>query len=212
MPRTARLVIPGVAHHITHHGNGRSIIFTDNQDRWYYLSLLRSCSTQYGLKLLGYCLMDTHIHLVGIPEHETSLARAIGVTHLRYAQQFNCRYKQHGHLWETRFYSCPMDDSHMVAAVKYVERNPVRAGLVDHAWHYRWSSAGEHIEDRKPSGLLDLEAWWRNWPPQVWRVMLHQGDDEATTKVIRLRTRLGRPLGSIEFMKKSLNQAKNFGL
>ena len=158
MSRTARLVIPEVPYHITHRGNNREQIFFYDTDYKKYLELLREHSRQVDLTILGYCLMPNHIHLIGVPGHKAALAQALGQAHSCYAQLFNLRHNRGGHLWQDRFFSCALDDAQLVVAMRYVERNPVRAGLVQLAWDYSWSSAAVHV------GRGDFSACW------TWRL------------------------------------------
>ena len=202
MPRTARLVIPEVPYHITHRGNNREQIFFFDTDYKTYLELLREYSRQAGLTILGYCLMPNHIHLIGIPGNKDAPAKALGHTHSRYAQLFNLHHKRGGHLWQDRFFSCALDDTHLVVAMRYVERNPVRAGMVQLAWDYSWSSAAAHIGRGDFFGLLDLAAWSKHWPPQDWREMLLEPEKEKQLVALRQCTRAGKPFGSQEFIGK----------
>ena len=202
MPRGARLVLPGLPHHLTHRGNNRQEVFRDEEDRLTYLALLRHYAPKHGLKVLGYCLMTNHVHLAAVPEREDSLARAMGCAHLRYAQAFNWRYGECGHRWQGRFYSCALDDSHLIAALRYVERNPVRAGMTARAWEYGWSSAAAHLGDRDPSGLLDVREWQTRFWAAEWRRMLSEPEEEGQLRAIRLQTRTGRPLGSQGFLER----------
>ena len=107
-----------------------------------------------------------------------------------------------GHLWQNRFYSCAMDDPHAVVALRYVERNPVAAGLVARAWEYEWSSAGAHVGGAERTGLLDLESWRGRWAPDEWRKQLEAPDDERTVSSLRRSTSRGWPLGTNGFLSK----------
>ena len=129
MPRVARIVIAGVAHHITQRGNNRHEVFFVEDDRQVYLDLLHTQCQRYGFTVTGYCLMTNHVHIIGIPQTEDALAKAIGRTHFLYTQYINKMHERSGHLWQNRFYSCPMDDAHALQAMCYVELNPVRAGM-----------------------------------------------------------------------------------
>ncbi len=200
MPRGARVVLPGVPYHITHRGNNRQAVFFAEEDRHAYLAFLRKCARAQRLKVLAYCLMPNHVHLVAIPEREGSLAKGVGYTHLRYAQAFNWRHERSGHVWENRYYSCALDERHLVAALAYVERNPVRAGLVVAAPEYEWSSAGAHVGQHDGSGLLDIAAWRSDWTVEGWLEMLSAAQDEAQVEALRQGTRAGRPVGSEAFL------------
>ncbi|MBA3976138.1 MAG: hypothetical protein C0504_18175 [Candidatus Solibacter sp.] len=117
MPRVARVVIPEVAHHMTQRGTGRQMVFYTRGDRVSYLRLLKENSERAGLRILAYCLMPNHIHLIAAPREAASLAVALRRAHGRYAQYFNARKLRSGHLWQNRFFSCPMDE-HRTRPVK----------------------------------------------------------------------------------------------
>jgi putative transposase len=117
---------------------------------------------------------------------------------MRYAQHFNWKYSQSGHLWQGRFYSCALDESHTLAATRYVEYNPVRAGFAGLPWVYKWSSARAHIGETRDKLLSKI------WPPQdlasEWREFLMHPEDKEKIEEIRASTRRGRPLGSSDFV------------
>jgi putative transposase len=196
MPRVARIVVPGWAHHVTQRGNNRQDVFFVDEDRAVYLRLLTEQAELHGLSVLGYCLMTNHVHLVAVPAGEHSLAKAVGRTHFLYSQYVNRMHKRSGHLWQNRFYSCVLDETHLWRALTYVERNPVRARLVRQAWRYAWSSAAAHSGEAGPSELLDLAAWRREWRPDRWRKALQQPEDETLSGLIRRSTHTGRPLAT----------------
>jgi len=202
MPRVARIVIPGIPHHITQRGNNRQDVFFVNDDRQCYLDILRAQSVKWGIDVLAYCLMTNHVHLVAIPQTEDSLAKAIGRTDFVYTQTINRLHGRTGHLWQNRFYSCALDETHLTIAVRYVERNPLRAKLARQAWAYPWSSAAAHIGEADGSGLLDLRPWRERWNTDDWKRMLAGSDDEKELARLRLSTSRGRPLGSDSFLSK----------
>ncbi len=202
MPRVARVVVPELPHHITQRGNNRQDVFFTDDDRRWYLRTLRQQSQRFGVRIVGYCLMTNHVHLLAVPRAKDSLAKALGTTHLLYTRLINRLHGRSGHLWQNRFYSCPMDASHERAALRYVERNPVRARLVRLAWRYPWSSAAAHCGAADRSGLLDVTAWRRRYDPDAWRAILKQLEDEQMLQRIRSRTFNGRPLGSDRFVAK----------
>ncbi|MHC4258588.1 MAG: transposase [Planctomycetota bacterium] len=202
MPRTARIVVPDVPHHITQRGNNRQDVFFVDDDRRVYLSILKEQSEHYGLELLGWCLMTNHIHLIGRPSTPDSLAKALGRTHFRYTQYINRFHGRSGHLWQNRFFSCPLGRRHFWQALLYVEQNPVRARMVRRVWQYPWSSAKGHIENTDSSGLLNM-GYWRQISSVVdWKQTLqqHQADEQITS--IRLNTHTGRPLAEDAFISK----------
>jgi putative transposase len=202
MPRLARAIAVGCAHHITQRGNNRQDVFFVDEDRRVYLELLKEQAQKYGLEVLAYCLMTNHVHLVAIPHEEEALAQAIGRTHFRYTQYLNRFHRRSGHLWQGRFYSCALDGRHLWPALKYVELNPVRAKLCRRAWQYPWSSAALHTEEKAESELLDLARWYKQITADQWRKELAEGLTDAEVAQIRLRTHTGRPLGSDGFVSK----------
>jgi putative transposase len=198
MPRMARVVIAGEPHHVTQRGNRREKVFHQRGDYQRYLWLLGDYAGKHGLAVQAYCLMPNHVHLIAVPREADSLALALKPVHLRYAQEINKRLGVSGVLWQGRFYSCPMDDHHFWAAVRYVERNPVRAGLVDRAEDYPWSSAAVHCGLRTSHLLTDLPhrpEWLTDW--STW---LRDEDDPETLKKLRWSTRTGRPAGGRAFI------------
>jgi putative transposase len=203
MPRVARLILPGCPHHVTQRGNNRQDVFFTADDRRAYLDLLRDHCTAAGVTVLGYCLMTNHVHLLAVPPDEASLARALGRTHYRYTQYINRLHGRCGHLWQNRFFSCPLDTPHTWAALAYVERNPVRARLGRRAWTYAWSSAAAHVAERPDdSGLLDLAAWAREWPAERWRAQLVAPEDDTLVQSLRRHLQTGRPLASDRWLAK----------
>jgi putative transposase len=193
-------VIPGIPHHITHRGNNRQEIFFDDDDRRLYLKLLARYTRECGLEVMGYSLMSTHTHVVGIPEQETSLALAIGQTDYQYSLYFNKRYGRIGHLWQNRFYSCPMDDEHADTALVYVDRNAFRAKICERPWEYSWCSAQAHITLQDPTGLLNLTHWAQRTDFPNWQILLGEEENDTFINTIRNATFLGRPLGSTDFI------------
>ena len=123
--------------------------------------------------------------------------------HLWHPMQYDLRGTvRTGHLWQNRFYSCLLDEGHYWAALRYVERNPVRARLVRLPWRYRWSSAALHTGRGGPAGLLDLETWRRDISPKEWEETLTEPQDEEFVRQLRLRTQTGRALASDSFVSK----------
>ncbi len=202
MPRLARAIAVGCAHHITQRGNNRQDVFSADEDRQVYLELLQEQAQKYSLEVLAYCLMTNHVHLVAIPHEEESLAQAIGRTHFRYTQYINRFHRRSGHLWQGRFYSCALDGRHLWPTLKYVELNPVRAKVCRRAWQYPWSSAALHTDEKAQSELLNLPRWYKQVSAEEWRKELAEGLTDGEVAQIRLRTHTGRPLGSDSFVSK----------
>ncbi|MFC1633869.1 transposase [Planctomycetota bacterium] len=202
MPRLARTVAVGFAHHITQRGNNRQDVFFVDDDRRVYLELLKEQADQYRLELMGYCLMSNHVHLIAIPHAEDSLAKAIGRTHFRYTQYINRFHRRSGHLWQGRFYSCALDERHFWLAMKYVELNPVRARLCRKPWRYAWSSCAVHVAAGMQSQVLNVSRWNDMICAEAWRKALASGLSDSELDRLRSRTHTGRPLGSDSFLSK----------
>ncbi|HUU93598.1 MAG TPA: transposase [Phycisphaerae bacterium] len=197
MARLARVVVPGYPHHITQRGNRRLPTFFGEEDYEAYLALMAEHCAACGVEIWAYCLMPNHIHLIAVPKTKRALARAIGEAHRRYTRRINVREGWRGYLWQGRFASFVMDEPHLLAAARYVERNPVRARLVRRPWRWRWSSAAAHVAGKddglvRVQPLLDLVTDWR-------RFVVTEAD-EAEVQAIRLHGRTGRPLGDLAFV------------
>ena len=201
MARFARVIALDVPHHVTQRGNARQFILASDAERIVYLDLLRHYSSLHRLSLLGYCLMSNHVHLIVIPRQMDSLAAALKNTHGRYAVYWNAQHKSSGHVWQGRFYSCPLDLPHLWAALRYVELNPLRAGLAATPESYTCSSAAAHCGAADADASLEMEMWNECWTAAAWRKHLAAGTSEEEMETIRQSTHTGRPLGSVEFIE-----------
>lgn len=200
MPRAARIVIPQVAHHVVQRGNRRSRVFFTAADARYYLALLRQFSRRAKVEVLAYCLMPNHVHLVAVPPARDALARMLRPVHLLHAQRLNRARGWTGHLWQGRYFACAMDEHHLWAAIRYVERNPVRAGLVRDAASYPWSSARAHCAGVGDPVLTEQPEWLSRIAGITdWPLWLTQDDEERTGR-LRRAVRIGRPCGTPEFL------------
>jgi putative transposase len=199
MARIARVVIPHVPHHVTQRGNRRLPTFLREDDYRAYIGMMADWCKHCGVEVWAYCLMPNHVHLIAVPQTETALARAIGEAHRRYTRRVNQREGWQGHLWQSRFGSCPVDDTHLYAAVQYVEQNPVRAGLAARAEDYHWSSARAHLAGRDDH-LVRVAPLLERWPG--WREMLNVELTAESIEGLRRHERTGRPLGSEQFVAK----------
>lgn len=199
MARFARLVVPGFPHHITQRGVRSMDIFSDSEDRIKYLSFLKEESARSGMDILAWCLMTNHVHFIAVPEKENSLARSVGEAHRRYTRYKNFQQKVRGYLFQGRFSSCVLDETHLLFAGRYVDRNPVAAGMVEKAFDYQWSSA------RYSCGLVDSDPLVssRQIAEMVddWSSFL-ETTDEGKDRLISRQTKTGRPLGCNEFVDK----------
>jgi len=200
MPRIARVVAVGLPHHITQRGNYQQNVFINEDNRKQYLAWINEYSVKYGVTVLAHCLMPNHVHFIAIPKGSDSLAKTFNTAHMRYSQYFNKKLKQRGHLWQGRFYSCVLDQPHFILAARYIERNPVRAGLVKKPWQWPWSSAAVHT-GREDNGLVkfgDLLGIL-DMPSASWEKYIDSAEEDNFLQNIRKHTYAGRPLGAPEF-------------
>jgi putative transposase len=182
-------------HHVTQRGNRRADVFFDPRDREQYL-LLRRYAHRYGLRIWACCLMTNHVHFATVPVGQDSLGRGFRDTHQAYASWLNRRMRKSGHLWQGRYASSVLDDPHLWACVRYVARNPVRAGLVERAEEPAWSSAAAHCGHRADPLWSPVEM---PWAAEDWSAHL-QTDDEEMVEAIRRQTLTSRPCGSQDFV------------
>ena len=201
MPRLARVVIPNCAHHVTQRGNHRRTVFCSDSERIFYLKLLQQRFSRNKIQVLGFVLMGNHVHHILVPKTSEALARAIGRLHYDFARWQHLQRNLLGHFWQNRFFSCPMDEDHLWEALRYVELNPVRAGLVEHAWDWPWSSAETHCSGHDDIGFLNLELWSKRFTADQWKAFLEEGLQKSEKlNQLRLATQTGRPLGDKDFI------------
>jgi putative transposase len=178
MPRRTRCILPGVPCHVTQRGVNRCVTFLGDADRLTYLQLLRLNLADAAVRILAWCLMSNHLHLIAVPDRADSLSVVFRRVHGRYAQYFNAHAGRTGHWWQNRFYACVLGTSHLWSAMAYVERNPVRAGIVRSAGDYLWSSAAAHLTGVDAHAILDMD-WWRKQSPGDWAERLGRDDEDS---------------------------------
>ena len=196
----ARAVLASVAHHVTQRGVDRGQVFFTDADYETYLGLVCRSAARFGGELFGYCLMPNHVHWIVAPREAHSLARTFGDAHGRYASYANAKFGRSGHLWQNRFFSCALDRKHLWAALRYVERNPVRARMVDQASSFRWSSARAHLGCSQAPSWLEAEPMASTFTPAQWAVYLESESLGEAELELRRSTYTGRPVGSQEFI------------
>ncbi|MFA5088687.1 MAG: transposase [Candidatus Omnitrophota bacterium] len=182
-------------HHIVQRGNRRQKVFFEREDREFFLQLLEEKAKKYSMEVWAYCLMDNHVHLVVVPRQEETLALAIGETHKEYTRRINFRENWRGYLWEGRFKSFIVDEKYLYSAIRYVERNPVRAKMVSKAEDYEWSSARLHVIKRLNNLLSDFYLLDE---VSDWSEYLQETDCEDELKLFRRHGESGRPMGDPE--------------
>lgn len=198
MARLPRIVLPGLPHHVTQRGNRRERTFFEDGDYALYLDLLAEAAARAQVAVWAYCLMPNHVHIIAVPADEDGLRRTFRYVHRHYTGYINARMRVTGHLWQGRFSSVAMDEAHLVAALRYVALNPVRARLCDRAEQWPWSSTRAHIAGTS-NGHVDVA-------PALERVgdfsaFLGEAFDEAMTyAALRKAESVGRPVGSREWL------------
>lgn len=200
MPRISRPVAIGYPHHITQRGNYQQTIFESDADYLQYLQWLQKYSKKYSLKIWAYCLMNNHVHFIAVPMEVISLARTFHTLHMRYSQYVNQKRGTVGHLWQGRFYSCALDEHHLYSAVRYVENNPVRAGIVEKPHDYKWSSAASRIY-KKSDSVLSGDCHLTE-QIQDWLGYLEERENYSIVDMIRRNSKTGRPCGDDGFIQR----------
>jgi putative transposase len=200
MARIARAIAPAMAHHVTQRGNRRQQVFFNDDDYQAYLELMAQWCTKFKVEAWAYCLMPNHVHLIVVPETKDGLALAIGEAHRRYTRRINFREGWRGHLWQGRFSSFIMEEKYLLACARYMELNPVRAGLTKKPEDWRWSSAAAHLKGQddllvKARPLLEMVN-------SSWKKFLAVDVGESEIEVLRRHERTGRPMGADAFIEK----------
>jgi REP-associated tyrosine transposase len=201
MARLPRVVAIGGPHHVTQRANGRSFILVRDTDRQVYLDLLNQSLALHDVAMLGYCLMSNHVHLILVPSRAESLGLSLKHAHGRYASYWNAVHQSSGHVWQGRYYSCPLDDVHLWEALRYTELNPVRAGLATEPQSWLWSSAAVHLGVAPNPEWLSLDLWRGRWNATNWKEFLWATQEHSALTAIRTSTHTGRPLGSADFVR-----------
>ncbi len=201
MSRKNRLVVPGLLHHVTQRGNNRQAVFFTEEDRQRYLDMLFELCERWQVRVAGYCLMTNHVHILLAPLDVDGISHVMCRLQSDHARILNLQRSMCGHLWHERFYSCPMDEGEAMRALAYIEMNPVRAAIVEHAVQHRWSSARAHLRGFDPDYPLDFDLWSRYYTAESWREALNCAEtEEAWQRKFRQATLRGIPLGPEEFL------------
>jgi putative transposase len=211
MARLARVTVIGFPHAVSQHGNRDKDVFEEDVDYRRYLGWLQEYAARYAVDIWAYCLMPNWVQFVCLPKEERALARAFNTLHMRYAQYFNGKRAVRGQLWKDRFRSCVLDDPSVFEEIRFVETSPVRAGIVELAEDYPWSSARCHvIGEPDPLLIPGSDAGralnrtagvtlYRAIP--AWRSYLAAAGNETIIKRTRERLKTGRPAGDAEFVR-----------
>jgi putative transposase len=200
MARLARVVVPGVPHHVTQRGNRRGPTFFEDADYRLYRDLLGTAAVKAEAAIWAYCLMPNHVHVIVTPNDKAGLRRTFGELHRRDTGHVNARNAWTGHLWQARFSSVPMDEDHLAAAIRYVSLNPVRARLVERAEDWPWSSVRAHLSGRDDGVVTVAPVLERTGS---FAAFLGQSfDEDAAYASLRHAETTGRPLGSDGWVKR----------
>ncbi len=201
MAKISRVVIPGLPHHIVNRGNRRQAVFFEETDYQYFLEMLGLFSKIYEVRIISYCLMTNHVHIIAIPSDEHSMTQMMEDTQRSYTRMINFRYGWRGYLWQGRYFSCPMNEIYAARTARYIELNPVKAKMVEDFSQYPYSSAMFHLGQAKD--LVIKESYF-DFTPKQWKDFVEEGvnaqDDEIS--FIEEKTRTGRPMGDDSFIDK----------
>jgi putative transposase len=199
MGRIPRIIMPGEAHHVTQRGNRRQNVFFCAEDYHNYLKLLWANAQSFKFSVWSYCLMPNHIHLLIVPESEEALRNGMSMLHQAYTTAINKARGWKGHLWQGRFFSCLVESAGVAAVARYIELNPVRAGLAGNAAEYPWSSAQISCAGKNGlNGFAPITA-----PGGTWTEYLEYepfGDRHEILNRIRQSVRTGRPFATEEYL------------
>jgi putative transposase len=198
MARLARVVVPGHPHHVTQRGNGRARTFFSDADYALYRDLLAENCRAADVEVWAWCLMPNHVHLILVPSDADGLRRALARVHRSYAGIIQARRKRSGHFWQGRFGAVAMDEEHLMAALRYVSLNPVRARLVERAQDWRWSSTSAHLRG-KDDGLTEL-APIRDRVPRFADLLAGEPEQDLLFAHLRAAESIGRPVGDDRFL------------
>lgn len=214
MPRKKRFFIPGVPVHIVQRGNNRNPIFFEPEDYRYYLDRLDIAAKRYGCQIHAYVLMTNHVHLLASPGDKDSISQMMQHIGRHYVPYINLKYDRSGTLWEGRFRShLVQDETYLLNCMRYIELNPVRAGLAKTVHDYRWSSHHNNTGDyaRGQSGLISYHSVFlllgreKCSRIEAYKNLFQSAESTGTIKAIRTALQSGTPLGDSQF-KESIEE------
>lgn len=197
----ARLVVPGIAHHVTQRGNGRQQTFFSDDDYALYRNLLARHCAEAGVEIWAWCLMPNHVHLILVPSDTDGIRRALSKVHRTYAGVIHARQKKTGHFWQGRFGAVALDEDHLLNAFRYVGLNPVRAKLVKAAADWPWASTRAFVGGEE-DGVITKAPMLSRYPDM--RVLFESPAiyDLQAFERLRKAESIGRPLGGKAFLER----------
>lgn len=206
MPRTARASVGGICYHVLNRGNARADVFHKNGDFAAFIELIAASNMRLPMRVLAYCVLKNHFHLVLWPRNDGDLSRWMQWFLTSHVRRYHRHYHSSGHVWQGRFKAFPVqDDHHLLTVLRYVERNPLRANLVERAEQWPWSSLAWRVSGRRPEMLAD-------WPihcPANWVKRVNRPQTAAEEKALRRSIDRGQPFGEEPWVKRV---AKRLGL
>jgi len=192
MPRTARASVGGVCYHVVNRGNGRAAVFHKNQDYAAFVGLLQLACERLPMRVLGYCLMPNHFHMVLWPHGDGELSRWMQWLMTSHVRRYHQHYRSSGHVWQGRFKAFPIQrDEHLVTVLRYVEANALRAGLVERAEMWPWSSLAWWVRGERPAFLCCV----RRERSSAWVEEVNERMSESQLIELRRSANRGTPYG-----------------
>lgn len=206
MPRTARASVGNMCYHVLNRGNGRAEVFHKPADYAAFLDLMAEAHERLPMRVLGYALMPNHFHLVLWPKADGDLSRWMQWLLTSHVRRYHRHYHGSGHVWQGRFKAFPIEqDEHLLTVLRYVEPNPLRAGLVPRAEEWLWSSLAWRSGGRRPN----LLAQWPVPCPRTWTAHVNEPQTEAELAALRKSIARGAPFGNERWASRV---AKRLGL
>ena len=208
MPRKRRFFLPDIPVHVVQRGRSRNPVFFDDEDYTAYLAWLSEASARYGCAVHAYVLMTNHVHILVTPADEHGLSQMMQYLGLRYVPYINHRYATSGSIWEGRFKASLIDsDDYLLACMRYIELNPVRANMVERAEDYRWSSYKNNALGQGEEWLQDHELYralarTKDRRLQAYLALFDANFCGDTHSDIDKAWRTGTPLGGERFKAK----------
>ena len=198
MARLARVVVPGLPHHVTQQGNHREAVFFNDGDYRAYLDLVTSAAKASGTEIWAYCLTPNQVQFIMTPSHPDGLRATFAEAHRRYSARIHSRLKLTGHLWQGRFSSTPMDERHLMAAARYIAMNPVVNGMVKRARDWKWASTRALLAGVDNGVVITAPILAR---AEDFARLLRSAKDEVATRALLSSRTTGRPVGSADWVK-----------
>ncbi len=205
MPRIQRLTVPGIALHVVQRGNNRQAVFFHDSDYHSYLDLLFESADRYDVSIHAFVCMTNHVHILLTPWGEGTVSRMMQRLSALYTTGINALYHRTGSLWEGRFKSSLVDsDQYVLSCYRYIELNPVRAGMVAHPADYRWSSYRHQVESLGDYPIRPHSEWLALGPDggarrKHYSELVAEGLKQKEIELFRRCARKGLPAGSARF-------------